>query len=522
NSGGTLGAFLKFAGYDAVFFNGISSKPVYLFINNGKAEIKDASHIWGKDTYQTEDILKAELGNDVHVACIGPAGEKLSLIASIVHTKGSVAARSGLGAVMGSKKFKAIAVKGNMKVPVADETKLRELRKKVQAELTGHTPWLKEVGTPFLVLVGCQTGDSPVKNWSGVAARDFPECASIGDKAMLEHKLKTTGCYGCVIACEALMKEGMGEYKYEAGSYRPEYETITLFGTNCLNHNIESIIKLNDMCNRYGIDTMGTGGTIAFAIDCFENGLISKKDTDGIELTWGNHKSIVAMTEKMCRREGFGAVLADGSRKAAERIGKGTEKYAIHIQGQEVPAHDLKQGPNLTATYKLDAAPATHFKGSEELHPDGFIPKFNRQSYKGRGEVHRLGNNMIQAISSAGMCIFVYMAYPSVDPVAQFMQAATGWDITTEELLKTGERITNMRLAFTLREGLNPLNFKIPDRVLGRPPIAEGPLAGITVDEQALVDDYLIAMGWDTKTVKPSKKKLLELGLDNVAAELWP
>jgi len=525
NSGGYFGSRLKFAGYDAVFFTGISEKPVYLFINNGKAELRDAAHLWGKDTYQTEAILKSELGKGVEVACIGQSGENLSLISAVIH-RGRTAARSGLGAVMGSKKLKAVAVKGNMKVPLADEERANELRRKYLGELGGHVGWLKEFGTPFLTVLGVQSGDSPVKNWGGVGIIDFPDAEPIGAKAVIERRSKRFACYLCPIGCGGYMKEGTGEYKYEAGSRRPEYETIAMFGTNCLNNNIESIIKANDICDRYGIDTISAGATIAMAIECFENGLITKADTDGIEMTWGNHKAIVAMTEKLAKREGFGAVLADGAKVAAEKIGKGANKYAMHIQGQELPAHDPKQAFHYATTYRLDPTPARHFQGSElsmaPAHPSGLLPRFDHRSFAGRGEAHKIGSNFHHAVVCAGMCLFVYWAFPSVDPIAEFMSAVTGWDITNDELLRNGERISNLRQAFNVREGLNPLEFKVPDRVLGRPPQKEGPLAGVTIDEDTLDREYLTAMDWDPKTAKPSKKKLQELGLEDVAQELWP
>jgi aldehyde:ferredoxin oxidoreductase len=204
NSGGYFGAFMKFAGYDALFFTGISAKPVYLFINNGKAEIRDAAHIWGKDTYQTEEILKSELGKDVEVACIGPAGENRSRISAIIN-RSRTAARSGLGAVMGSKRLKAVAVKGNMKVPLADEQKTKELRKKYTAELGGHIVWLKPFGTPFLVDIGVLSGDSPVKNWAGVGVIDFPDFQPLAKEAVVERTMKKFACYMCPIGCGGVM-----------------------------------------------------------------------------------------------------------------------------------------------------------------------------------------------------------------------------------------------------------------------------------------------------------------------------
>jgi aldehyde:ferredoxin oxidoreductase len=525
NSGGYFGAFLKYAGYDAVFFTGISTKPVYLFINNGKAELRDAAHLWRKDTRQTEEILKSELGRDVEVACIGPSGENHSLIAAVFN-RTRTAARSGLGAVMGSKKLKAVAVRGNMKVPLADEQRTKELRKKYTAELGGHIAWLKPFGTPFLVDIGVLSGDSPVKNWTGVGVIDFPDFQPVAKEAVIAAMSKKFGCYQCPIACGGFMKAGTGEYRYAADSRRPEYETIAMFGTNCLNNNLESIIKASDICDRYGIDTISAGAAIALAIECYERGLITKKDTDGIEMTWGNHKAIVAMTEKLAKREGFGAVLADGVKAAAEKIGKGADKYAIHVGGQELPAHDPKHAFYLATSYRMDPTPGRHFVGSElsdaPYHPAGLLPEFDLKSFSGRGEARRIGSSFHHVVVCTGMCLFVYWAFPNVDPIADFMKAVTGWDVTNEELLKTGERIANIRQAFNVREGLNPLKFKVSDRVLGKPPLKEGPVAGVTIDEDTMIKEYLTAMDWDLKTAKPSKKKLLELGLADVAQELWP
>ena len=387
NSGGYFGAFMKFAGYDALFFTGISAEPVYLLIDNGKAELRDAAYIWGKDTYQTEEILKSELGRDVEVACIGPSGENLCLISAIIN-KARTAARSGMGAVMGSKKLKAVAVKGKMTVPVADEKETKELRKKYLAALGGHIVWLKPFGTPFLVDIGVLSGDSPVKNWSGVGVVDFPDFQPLAKEAVIERTMKKFACYQCPIGCGGHMRAGTGEYKYAEGTRRPEYETTAMFGTNCLNNNLESVIKAGDICDRYGVDTISAGAAIALAIECYEKGLITRKDTDGIEMTWGNHRSIVAMTEKLTKREGFGAVLADGVKVAAERIGMGADQYAIHVGGQELPAHDPKHAFYFATSYKMDPTPGRHFVGSElsdaPAYPSGLLPEFDLKSFSGR------------------------------------------------------------------------------------------------------------------------------------------
>jgi len=522
NSGGNVGPYLKFAGYDAAFFTGISEKPVYLFINNGKAELRDAAHLWGKDTFQTEDILKSELGKDVEVACIGPAGEKVARIAAIMNNKGRAAARSGLGAVMGSKRLKAIAVKGNMKIPLADESRANTLRKKCLSELTGHVDMLREKGTPGIFIDCAESGDTPTKNWSGTATLDFLDYKDIAAEPVIERQEKRYACWRCPIGCGGHMKAGTGEYKYEAGAHKPEYETLGMFGADCLNSNLESIIKANDICNRYGVDSISAGATMAFAIECYERGLITKADTDGIEMTWGNHKSIVAMTEKMVMREGFGDILADGVKVAAEGIGKSASRYAMHIQGQEVPAHDPKLGYHWATTYRMDATPARHTQGPGMPVPGMDLPEHGEKAFSGRAEAHKLGSDFSHVVSCTGTCIFGFWAMPNVNSFIDFMNAVSGWDFTIDELFKTGERIANIRQAFNIREGLNSLKFKVPGRVYGNPPPKRGPLAGITVDEETLDTEYLAAMDWDTQTAKPSKEKLLELGLDEAAKALWP
>lgn len=522
NSGGYFGPHMKFAGYDAVFFTGISENPVYLLIDNGKAELRDAFHLWGKDAYETEDILVSELGKDVKVACIGQSGEKVSLIASVMSDKIRAAARSGLGAVMGSKKLKAVAVKGSMNIPLADEAEAKALRKKYLKELTGPVNVLRNIGTPAFVIPSAESGDIPTKNWGGTAVIDFPDYELLAGNPVLELQSKAYTCYRCPIGCGGLMKEGTGEYKYEAGAHKPEYETLGMFGSNCLNNNLESIIKVNDICNRYGIDTISAGAVIAFAIECFENGLITTADTDGIEMNWGNHKSIVAMTEKLVKREGFGDVLADGVKVAAERIGKGSDQFAMHIQGQELPAHDPKYGFHWATLYRLDPTPARHTR-SPGLPPPGLpMPKFDPKSFKGRGPAYKMGSDFTHIVGCTGTCIFLYWSLPSVDVIIEFMRAVSGWDLTLEELIKTGERISNIRHAFNIREGLNPLEYKIPGRIMGNPPQKEGPLAGVTVDEEALDKDYLSAMDWDLKTTKPSREKLQDLDLEDVAGEILP
>jgi aldehyde:ferredoxin oxidoreductase len=507
NSGGSFGPYLKFSGYDGVFFTNISSKPVYLLIDEGKAELKDASDLWGKDAYETEEILQAKYGKQCRVACIGQAGEKLSLISAIMTDKGSAAARSGLGAVMGSKKLKAIVAKGTMTVVVADKDAAQRLRREHVKSLQTPGPMnldgLRKYGTTELTDISAHSGDTPVKNWGGVGVIDVPDIHGLKADVVAEYVGKHGGCWHCPVACKAVLKEGTGEYKYLAGTRRPEYETQASFGVNCANSNTEAINMVNEICNRYGLDTISTGTVIAFAIECYENGIITKRDTEGVELTWGNHRAIVDMTKKLAKREGFGDIIADGVKVASEKIGKGAEKYAVHIGGQELGMHDPKlasfqPGMPTAARYQVDATPGRHTQG---FGPSGF---------------------MGHALNASGLCLIGFGFIAGPEKLVSFLNAVTGLNYSLNDMLQAGERIANMRHAFNLREGIIEMNWPVHPRIIGIPPQKEGPLAGVTADIKAQVYWNLGALDWDAVTTKPSQKKLMELGLDDVAKDLWP
>jgi aldehyde:ferredoxin oxidoreductase len=504
NSGGFFGPYLKFAGYDAVFFTGISPKPVYLLIDEGKAEIKDASKLWGKDAYETEDTLMAEYGKDSRVACIGPAGEKLSLIAAIMTDRGSAAGRSGLGAVMGSKKLKAVVAKGTMSVEVSDKEAVGKLRTEHVKSLMTPGPMnlegLHKFGTSALTAMSATSGDTPVKNWGGIGIKDMKNVEGLKADIVATYVTKLTGCWHCPVACKAIIKEGTGEYKYAAGARRPEYETLGSFGAMCGNSDTESINKANDICNRYGLDTISAGSTIAFATECYENGILKKEDTGGIELRWGNPKAMIAMTEKMAKREGLGNILADGVKIAAEKIGRGAEKYSVQIGGQELGMHDPKLGHGNAAyaKYQLDATPGRHTQG---FGPGGF------------------GGHVINA---SGLCLIGYGFGSGPDKLANFLNAVTGLNYKLSDVLKAGERIAVIRHLFNLREGINELKFVTHPRIYGDPPQTAGPLKGVTINIKAQMYWNLGALDWDLETTKPSKAKLISLGMKDEAEELWP
>jgi aldehyde:ferredoxin oxidoreductase len=519
NSGGDFGPYMKFAGYDAIFFSGISPEPVYLTINNCKAELKPADKLWGKDTWETESMLQDELGKEARITCIGPSAEGLSLISCIINNRGRAAGRSGLGAVMGSKKLKAIAVQGNQDVPLAHELELKAARTKY-LKLGGAVEAFRKFGTCAGTNILVQAGDAPVKNWKGTAL-DFTTAAAISDMKVIEQQERRYGCWRCPVACGGHMKPSTGEYDYPPLVHKPEYETLAAFGSMCLNDNLESIIKVNDICNRYGLDTISAGSVIAFTIECYENGLISNKDTDGIEMKWGNHKAIVDMTEKLAKREGFGQILAGGVKRVAEHIGRGAEQFAIHIHGQEVPMHDPKRFLNYATSY-LDSTPARHTQGNYSTKPASGLefPEYDKKSTAGRGQANKAGSDILHAISCAGLCQFGYGFMPA-EALTDFVNLTTGWNYSIDDLMNVGDRVASIRQAFNAREGVGIFDFKPPARLAGNPPPEAGPTAGRSVDFDTLLKDLLVARGWDMETGAPTKDKLLELGMEDVAQALW-
>ena len=517
NCGGYFGPHMKFAGIDGVYFTGKADKPVYLLIDDGKAELKDASHLWGKTTIETRDWVKAEYGPRAEEACIGPSGEAQSLISCVINDYGRAAGRSGLGAVMGSKLLKAVVVRGDQEVPLANEHLARQLHKEYAKSGTWGFFDRVKYGTCGGTARSAMSGDSPVKNWAGAGPVDFPNAWRISDDAVIAEQEKKYFCWACTIGCGGRLKAKEGRAKF---SHKPEYETLAAVGMLCLNDDLETIIRLNDICNAYGLDSMSAPCALAFAIDCYEHGLISKADTDGLELTWGNAGSILALCAKMARREGFGAILADGVKRAAEKIGRGSEQFAIHIQGQELPLHDPRFKPTLATTYQMDATPGRHTQGSEmNAHPDFGFEWTDKYDYRAKGDAHRKVSNTIHVVNSAGLCMFAYQSYP-LQILPDFLNAITGWKVTLDDIVVIGERIANIRHAFNLREGLNPLRFALPGIAVGNPPITKGNVRGVTVDVTQLNADYLRAMRWDLETAIPDAGRLEELGLAYVAKEL--
>lgn len=555
NAGGFFSGELKKTGYDAVFFTGKSEKPVWVFVSDRGVEIKDASALWGKDIIETEDLIKKELKDDkVQIASIGESGERISLISGIVTDGGRIAARSGLGAVMGSKNLKAFAVRGKDKAAVADADAIKEINKNFIKEYkksniadrltlrfmnffsliiarTGiavpATPSLvreiyKKYGTSGLTVYSAMTGDMPIKNWDGVGYKDYTieKAEKNSDINVVKHQKRKYACQSCPLGCGGIIDVKKGRFK-GTNSHKPEYETLGAFGGLLLNDDLDAIIELNEMCNRAGIDTISTGATVAFAIECFENGIINEKTTGGIKLGWGKTEEIVKLTEIIIKREGFGDMLADGVKKAAERIGNGSEKYAVHAGGQELPMHDSRLDPGFAIAYECEPTPGRHtiscylyagLFGVKKKFPEArrMIKSAEGRSLK-KVRAYAAGSFYMQLVNCTGMCMFG--AITSSLPIVEYLNAVTGWNLSADEYLKTGERILNVRKAFNVREGIKPADYRINQRALDAKPLSGGPLRGVTVDMETIRKEFFKTVGWDITTGGPTAEKMKELGI---------
>jgi aldehyde:ferredoxin oxidoreductase len=530
NSGGYFGSALKSTGLDALFVSGISDKPVYLLVTADGIKIRDAAHLWGQDTIDTEEMIYKELGTTkVCVACIGPASERLSLISGILNDKGRMCARSGVGAVMGSKMLKAVVVNGNIKIPVADANKLKHLSKSYINQVKKsdlNFEILSRYGTCGYTGSLIASGATPIKNWKFAGEQAFPDYQKIadGDK-VIQYQIRKYGCANCPIACGGILDASKGRYKI-GETRKPEYETIAAFGPLCLNDDLESIIKMNDICNRAGLDTISAGTVLAFAMECAEKNVLTRSDMDGIQLTWGNYEAMIEMLQKMIKREGFGDILADGVKKAAEKIGNKAEAIAVHIGGQEPGLHGALYMPSRGTGMVCDPTPGRHTAtpmaridtGSARIgpYPGLNFEGYQRYEYKSKGPASAIASSFYQVACCAGICMMPVLFFGNY-PLLEFLNATTGYKMELDECLQTGARIQTLRQCFNIREGFDPTKVKIPGRLIGNPPIETGPLKNRQIDIDSLAQEYRKAMGWDPNTGHPTAKTLERLNL----AELW-
>ncbi len=568
NCGGNFSPALKRCGVDAIFFYGASEKPVYVYMDENTIEINDASELWGQDAIETENILKEKHGKRAQVMCIGPAGEKLSLLAGISTDGGRLAGRSGLGSVMGSKKLKAVVVAGKQKAGVFDKDQMAELTKAYRSRLQlDKEPKLsdkmlgfggkmqrilpfgvrtkggmvrdlfRQFGTSGTTALSAESGDSPIKNWGGIGCKDFPleRSQKIGAETVIKYQVKKYGCFSCPIRCGGIMEIKEGPYPISE-MHKPEYETLCSFGSLLLNDDIFSIFKINDMVNRGGIDSISCGATVAFAIECFENNIITEADTGGLKLAWGNSAAIIKLTEMIINREGIGDTLADGVKRAAEKIGKGATEYAVHCGGVEPGMHDPKFDNGQAISYYCDATPGRHTTAANlYLEIQELEKKYSRAkkvpSFITRKEKRRCDNKaegiavnifFKMLMDGAGICLFGTQVGGEM-PIAEWLNAATGWELSDDDYLVIGERINQLRHAFNIREGINPIkDFKPHPRVYGDPPQEKGPFKKLTLDIDMLAESYYDTMNWDVTTGKANKNYLERLDLKEVIDGIYP
>jgi len=506
NSGGYWGAELKFAGYDAIIFEGKASSPVYLNIADDKVEIKDASSLWGKVVSETTHLLEKEHGEKVKVAAIGPAGENLSRIAAVMNDLGRAAGRSGVGAVMGSKNLKAVVVKGSNKVEIAEPDKLKEvfsecMNKIRENGVTGQG--LPAYGTAVLVNIINENGVFPTNNFqSGV----FDKAEEISGETLAEKYLvKKDPCFRCPIACGRYCEvddiKGPG----------PEYETIWAFGSDCGVSNLGDIIKANYWCNEMGIDTISAGATIAAAMELYEKGYISKEELEGgPELSWGNSEAIIEWTKKMGTPDGLGAKLAQGSYRLCEMYG--APELSMTVKKQELPAYDPRGIQGHGVQYATSNRGGCHVRGYM-ISPEilGMPEKLDRFSLEGKPTWAKIFQDFTAAIDSSGLCLFTSFAMVA-DDYANLINAVCGTNLSGDDFVQAGERVWNLEKMFNLKAGIDSAQDTLPARLL-KEPIPDGPSKGWVHKLDELLPKYYEVRGWDSSGV-PTPEKLKELGLD--------
>ncbi len=508
NSGGFFGAELKHAGYDMLIIEGKSEKPVYIFINDDHVEIRDASHLWGKNTHYTTDKLREEVGiKNAKVACIGPAGENLVKFAAVINDKHRAAGRTGVGAVMGSKKLKTIIVKGSHRPKAAQDAFMHVIREKTDTlrkdPITGEG--LPKLGTKVLDNIINQNGLYPTRNFqTGV----FEKTHEVTGEALVEkgYLVKNKACYACPIACGRVTKlptglEGEG----------PEYETGWAFGANCGVSDLNAITEANFLCNELGLDTISTGGTIACAMELYERGILPKEDLkNGPELLFGNSEAIVFYTKQIAYREGLGDKLAEGSYRFA--LSYGHPEYSMSVKKQELPAYEPRGAQGHALEYATSNRGGCHVRGYM-ISPEilGVPEKLDPQSLEGKAEWVKTFQDLTAVIDSEGLCLFTSFAL-GADDYRDLLEAATGWNLTTEELMKVGERIWNLERVFNLKAGIDPKEDTLPKRMLEEP-MPDGPNKGAVVKLDELLPKYYEVRGW-TKDGIPTEEKLKELGIE--------
>ena len=513
---GTFGSEMKRAGYDAVILKGKAEKPIYLWIDDDSVQLLDAAHLVGKSPSETEDAIKEDLGDYyVRVAAIGLAGEKLSKIACIINEKTRAAGRTGMGAVMGSKNLKAIAVRGTHDIVPAKSEEFMDMVKEFHERMKGPaTRKYRTLGTAENVLVHNALYCMPTRNYNNA---HFEEAKKVSGEVLNEKFVaKIIGCSSCAMRCEHEVVIPEGPYK--GAMTRMEYETLWAMGPYCGIDRLDTIIKGMETANYYGMDAISAGVTVGFAMDCYEKGILTKKKLDGIEANFGNSEALIQLLEKMGRREGIGDILADGVRSAAQKIGKGSEKLAQHIKGLEVTGYDLRCLKTAALGFAVSFRGADHNRhGAYVFDVKGKVDRLKAE--KGRGKMVRDMENLYALIDSFIVCKFSRGTYyKGLADMAKLYSLVTGIEMTGQELDKSGARINTLARLINIREGLGRKDDTLPWKVMNMPIPDEGPVKGAVVTKKELdllLDDYYTSRGWTLEGV-PTAATLKELGMEGL------
>ncbi|MBS1252123.1 MAG: putative oxidoreductase YdhV [Anaerolineales bacterium] len=531
DAGGFWGTELNRAGWDAIIVSGAAEKPVYLWIENEQVEIRDAAHLWGRQTAEVEEALKKELGDErIRVSQCGLAGENQVRFAAIMNDVSRAAGRTGLGAVMGAKKLKAIAVRGTGKTEIADWDKVGEVAGWMRDNFKdGWTGELHEHGTDGGLEFLSESGGLPTRNFQ---EGSFEEAEKITGRTMTETILVDRGtCFACPVTCKRAV-EVTDRHEVDPIYGGPEYETAGALGSCCGIGDLEAVAYGNQLCNAYGLDTISTGVAIAWAMECFERGLLTEEDTGGLELRFGDAQTMITLIEHIAQRQGFGDLLAEGSLRAAKKVGRGTDKYAMHVKGQEIPMHEPR------IKFALDLGYATSPTGADHMHnihdtayeaEGGAIQDMRSLGFLDPLPADDLGPEKVRLAkyhidwkvlyNCMGLCMF--MPYDK-GQIRDLVQGVTGWNSSVFELMKVGERALAMARAFNYREGFTAEDDVPPWRF--STPFKSGPAEGVQVpadDIDRALDLYYAMCGWDKETGAPTAGRLYELGVGWVAELLY-
>jgi len=527
----------KHAGYDGIVITGKADKPVYLWIEDGKVELLPAGELWGKTTIETEEALTAKHGEKARVLSIGPAGEKLVRYACVISDEGRAAGRSGIGAVLGSKNFKAIVVRGTGKTPIADPERFDALRKEITSTISKSIgAATMGQGTACSVAAGESGGDFPVKNWR---LANFTEGAQRLDSAGDYTKIlvKKWPCSRCPMGCGRWVKidREIAGVKPFTG-HGPEYESLAVFGGALMIDDIEVVAAAHHLCNLYGVDVISAGTMTAFAFEAFEKGIITEDDV-GFKLEWGDGEAAVKLARMIAERKGLGELLGEGPIKAAQKLGKGAEEFAMHAKGQPIPGHDPRTYAVVAAEYAISNRGACHLQGFTEtwqsveslyIEALGLDPETSKffgitfgpkHDTAGKGAALAKCMAASNTIDALAVCKFFFLGLGSGNEVAELTSAIMGEELTRDDFLEIGERLVSLKRAYNIRCGFTPKDDTLPARLLT--PAPDAGEKHVAPDMQAIIKDFYQAMDWDLKTGKPSKERLIQLGLEDVAKDLW-